>query len=149
MVEQDRTSENLPPTKIVVAAVIFNSERNAVLVGQRAEKITFPLEWEFIGGKVEEGEELNTAIIREIQEELNVEIDPIKILDVLEHDFAENTMRVRVHFIECKPVGDMILDGNFEFHEKVEWVKLEELSSLNFIGSDGEFARRLIFNFTG
>ena len=148
MVEKGKSAETLPSTKIVVAAVIFNKEGNAVLVGQRAEKITFPLEWEFIGGKVEPGEELNTAIVREIKEELNVEVVPVRVLGVLEHDFAGNTKRVQVHFIECEPVGEVILDGNFEFHEKVEWVRFEELSNLNFIGSDGEFAQRLVSNFT-
>jgi len=141
--EQDKTSETLPPTKIVVAAVIFNQEKDAVLVGLRAkDDANFPLEWEFIGGKVEPGEEYNTAIVRELMEELKIEVTPVKVLAVLPN-FAGNK-QFQIHFIGCNPVGEIVLDGNLVAHEKVEWVKLEELSKLNFIGCDGEFAQGLV-----
>ena len=140
--EQEISAENLPPIKPVVAAVIFNPDRSAVLVGLRAKDTNFPLEWEFIGGKIEPGEEYNAAIVRELKEELNIEVVAVKALDVLEH--LDGNRRFRIHLIGCKPVGEIVLDGSLPAHEEVKWVRLEELSKLNFIGIDGEFARRLV-----
>src|SRR5437016_4727111 len=55
----------------VVAAVIERSDRR-LLIGQRRRNDTSPLKWEFPGGKVRRGESPETALERELQEELGV-----------------------------------------------------------------------------
>src|SRR5580698_3658914 len=60
--------------KLIVAAVIERSDRR-ILIGQRRREDTSPLEWEFPGGKVEEGETPEAALARELQEELNVTLE--------------------------------------------------------------------------
>ncbi len=54
--------------KTVVAALILRDSR--LLICQRKRGGTFPLKWEFPGGKVEPGEDLERALIRELAEEL-------------------------------------------------------------------------------
>jgi 8-oxo-dGTP diphosphatase len=46
-----------------------------VLVVQRSKKMNLPLKWEFPGGKIEEGELEEECIVREIKEELNLDIE--------------------------------------------------------------------------
>ncbi|MGB6430000.1 MAG: (deoxy)nucleoside triphosphate pyrophosphohydrolase [Candidatus Acidiferrales bacterium] len=54
----------------VVAALI--EENGRMLICQRSRAGSFPLSWEFPGGKVEPGETLSQALARELQEELGV-----------------------------------------------------------------------------
>ncbi len=56
----------------VVAAVIERDGR--ILIGQRRRTDTHPLKWEFPGGKVEPGETAEHALIRELREELGVDV---------------------------------------------------------------------------
>ena len=57
---------------LVVACALVDADRR-VLIAQRPEGKTFPGLWEFPGGKVEEGETPEAALIRELEEELGVE----------------------------------------------------------------------------
>ena len=53
---------------------------NKILVTQRSEKMKLPLKWEFPGGKLEKDEGETDCIIREIREEINIEIEVLKKL---------------------------------------------------------------------
>ena len=68
----------------VVCAVI--EQNGLILCAQRFESMALPLKWEFPGGKIEPGEAEEHALIREIQEELNVDIEILERLPV--HDYA-------------------------------------------------------------
>lgn len=58
-----------------------------VLIAQRPAHKHLPLQWEFAGGKVEPGESAETAIVREIREELGCEIVVIRQLPSFLHDY--------------------------------------------------------------
>lgn len=57
---------------VTCAIILFD---NKILVTQRSEKMKLPLKWEFPGGKLEEDETEEDCIIREIREEINIEIE--------------------------------------------------------------------------
>ena len=57
----------------VACAIILNN--NKILVTQRSERMSLPLKWEFPGGKIENFETAEKCILREIMEELNIEIE--------------------------------------------------------------------------
>ena len=63
------------PVLLVVAAAIFN-EAGDILLAQRPEGKSMAGLWEFPGGKVEAGEAPEAALVRELAEELRMEIDP-------------------------------------------------------------------------
>jgi 8-oxo-dGTP diphosphatase len=70
--------EVLVSEKLVVRVPCAVIEHNGkVLAGQRSAALSFPLQWEFPGGKLEKGETDEQALFREIMEELNVEIEII------------------------------------------------------------------------
>ena len=72
---------------LVVAAYI--ERRGRVLLSQRRADQSFPLAWEFPGGKVEPGEDLATALMREIREELGCTIRVEQILDLVFHAYPD------------------------------------------------------------
>ena len=61
--------------KQVVVGILMNAE-NQVFIAQRSASGTYPLKWEFPGGKVEEDETFEEALKRELHEELGYEIHP-------------------------------------------------------------------------
>ncbi|MEO0399813.1 MAG: (deoxy)nucleoside triphosphate pyrophosphohydrolase [Pseudomonadota bacterium] len=68
-------SASAAPTKllIVVAAALIDAD-GRVLLAQRPENKSHPLQWEFPGGKLEAGETPEAALIRELQEELGIDV---------------------------------------------------------------------------
>ncbi|WP_251795780.1 MULTISPECIES: NUDIX domain-containing protein [unclassified Arenibacter] len=79
--------------KIIVTCAIIESE-NQVLVVQRSENMKLPLKWEFPGGKIEKGESEQDCLIREIREELNIEIELMKRLTPSPLFLSEHIYRI-------------------------------------------------------
>jgi len=96
-----RTSKRPVPHYQVVAAVI--RDRNIVLIDKRRSGDLLGGMWEFPGGKVERGENLADALVREIREELGLEIHAGKLLNVYDHAYTH--FSVEVHAIECEIVA--------------------------------------------
>ena len=71
--------------EIFVVAGIFISNDKSILLAQRSAEKSFPLQWEFPGGKIEEGENSESALRRELFEELNIEVDKMKLFDSVIH----------------------------------------------------------------
>jgi 8-oxo-dGTP diphosphatase len=67
------------PTLIVVAAALVDSHRR-VLLQQRAPGRQMEGLWEFPGGKLEEGELPEAALVRELSEELGIRTDPARLV---------------------------------------------------------------------
>ena len=80
----------------VVAAIIIKD--NQIFATQRGYG-EFQGGWEFPGGKVEQGESLQAALVREIKEELNIDINVGELLDTLEYDYPN--FHLSANFDEC------------------------------------------------
>lgn len=113
----------------VVAAYI--TQDNKVLITQRAHG-ALAGKWEFPGGKVEKNEDLFAAIKREISEELNLIVEPKKIIKSFIHlyDFGE----IHLTLIECLLTGnrDIISDGS---HTNYQWTDITD-TTLSFAPLD-------------
>lgn len=127
----------------VAVGVIFNEARSAVLCGQRAEGRLHQFKWEFPGGKINKNEDVISAAVREVAEEVGLSVDPIKALDEVDFNYGGDIGRVRVSFVEC------VVRGNFEpivnpaVHKEIRWVDIKSLSLLDWIEADMEFVRKL------
>lgn len=73
-------------TVSVVGAVIFN-EKNEILCALRSATMSLPNYWEFPGGKIDEGETSQEALVREIKEELGCLITVGEKVEEIEHEY--------------------------------------------------------------
>jgi 8-oxo-dGTP diphosphatase len=123
----------------VVAAVIEREDRR-LLIGQRRRGDTSPLKWEFPGGKVREGEELEAALRRELEEELGVAVMKSRQIAQVRHRYATYPEELEVHFFAVK-----ISDGNVapRCFEQVAWVLPKELGQYDFLAANRELIAHL------
>ena len=87
--------------------------------------------WEFPGGKVEPDETPEQAIVREIREELDTEIEVERYIDTIEYDYPE--FHLSMDCFLCRIIsGDLILKE----HEAARWLSREELDSVDWLPAD-------------
>ena len=122
----------------VVAAVIRN-EDNKILIAQRNLKKSQGGLWEFPGGKIESGETREHAIVREIKEEMNIEIEVEKYLAEKVFEYPEKTINLIA--LKCKIINGKI---TLNEHEDVKWINKNELTNYNFAPADRFIIEKII-----
>jgi 8-oxo-dGTP diphosphatase len=125
--------------KQVTAAIIKDHDK--YLICQRGADDECSLLWEFPGGKLEEGETLEECIIREIKEELELDI---KVQDIFTTSIYYFNQK-EIHFTVYNAV---IVAGQMKLnvHNDAKWVGLNELNQYKFMPADIEFVEKLVTN---
>ena len=87
--------------------------------------------WEFPGGKIEVGETPEEALIREIKEELSVDISVDKFIMTVEYDYPE--FHLVMDCFWCSIAG-----GELQLleHEAAKWLPLNDLKQVNWLPAD-------------
>lgn len=87
--------------------------------------------WEIPGGKLEPGETPEQCIVREIQEELQTTVQPVRELGVVDYDYP--TFHLTMHCILCT-----IVSGELKLleHEAAKWLNKETLHSVDWLPAD-------------
>ncbi len=119
----------------VVAAIILH--KNKVFATQRGYG-AFKDGWEFPGGKIEPGETPQEALIREIKEELDIEIDVKDFLETVEYDYPEFHLSMDCFFCTIKS-GEVVLKE----HEAAKWLTSETLDSVEWLPADQGLIRSI------
>jgi len=111
----------------VVAGVIFDAARTRVLLALRKPSQHQGDRWEFPGGKQERGETREAALSRELQEELGIRPDHMVPRAVIEHVYADKTVRLAVFDVTR-------FTGQPEGLEQqtLRWVPIRELAGMPF-----------------
>ncbi|CVI67147.1 8-oxo-dGTP diphosphatase [Clostridiales bacterium CHKCI001] len=112
----------------VVAAIIIDDKK--VFATQRGYG-EFKDGWEFPGGKVEENETLEEAIVREIKEELDTEIEVKSLLNTVEYDYPTFHLSMACFICSVKS-GHFVLKE----HEAAKWLDKENLDSVAWLPAD-------------
>lgn len=112
----------------VVAAVIRDG--NKIFATQRGYG-DLKGGWEFPGGKIEEGETPQEALVREIKEELDTEIVVGKLIDTIEYDYPKFHLSMDCFWAEIVS-GDLTLKE----HEAAKWLTKDELDSVEWLPAD-------------
>lgn len=112
----------------VVAAII--QKENKILATKRGYG-EFINMWEFPGGKIEPGETKEQALVREIKEELNIEINVDKFALDIEYQYPNFYL-----FMSCFMCS--IKEGSIELleHNDGKWITKKELNTLNWLPAD-------------
>ena len=124
---------------IVSAALIYRA--NNILCVQRPKhsKGYISFKWEFPGGKVEEGEQFQEALVREIREELSVDIEISEFFMTVEHTYPD--FHLVMHVYRCYLTeGEVILNE----HVDMKWLKVDELYQLDWAEADIPIVKRLM-----
>ena len=116
----------------VGAAAIFD-DKGRVLCCKRDSSSSHPGKWEFPGGKVEPDEKISDCIVRELNEELNLEIIPIRKLVSVEHSYGSRN--VSIHLWHCTLSGES-QSPELRCHSEVVWLHTHEMVSLDWLEAD-------------
>jgi 8-oxo-dGTP diphosphatase len=122
----------------VVAAVIIHN--NKILCVQRgpAKYEYISKKWEFPGGKLEEGETKLEAIVREIKEELHMEINVDAFLITVKHTYPDFQLTMDT-FLCSSITGELTLTE----HGDYKWLEKSELSGLDWAAADVPIVEKL------
>lgn len=112
----------------VAAAIIVHD--NKIFATQRGYG-EFKDGWEFPGGKIEEGETPQEALVREIKEELDTEIEVKEFLETVEYNYPEFHLSMDCFFCTIKS-GELVLKE----HEAAKWLTVETLDSVDWLPAD-------------
>jgi mutator protein MutT len=126
----------MPERVVVVAAVVERDGR--FLVARRLKGTHLAGYWEFPGGKVHRGETHETALQREIREELNTGIAHLRRIFHTAHTYPERT--VELHFFR----GELAGEPQPMLGQELRWIAREEFGSLDFPPADAELIDGLI-----
>jgi len=124
------------PTIEVAAGLIFRDGR--VLIAQRPAGGHLAGLWEFPGGKREPTESFEQCLVRELSEELGIEVRVREEFEAVEHVYAERTVRLR--FFRCEWVRhEPQALGCAAFR----WIRVDELAHHQFPPADERLLKRL------
>lgn len=120
----------------VSAALIFRDGQ--LLITQRHANSHLGGRWEFPGGKREAGESFEQCLVREIHEELGVEIAVGQLFDEISHDYPEKSVHLK--FFLCK-----LLSGEPQPLDcaAVKWIQKAGLDAHEFPAADAQLLEKL------
>lgn len=116
----------------VVAAVICDSIDEKKLIFSTARGYgEYKGQWEFPGGKIEPGETPQQALVREIQEELDVRITVGELIDRIEYDYPAFHLSMDCFWCE-------VMDGHITLleAEDAKWLSKDQLHSVQWLPAD-------------
>jgi len=116
---------------INVTCAIIRNEDDEVLVVQRGEMSDHPFKWEFPGGKLDEKETEEECILREIKEELSIDIVICNRLPDTEYDYGSKHIRL-IPFI-CDTLDELPV---LTEHIAYKWLNTVELRNVDFSEAD-------------
>ena len=120
----------------VVAALIWDKDR--FLTCQGPPQKTRGLLWEFVGGKVENGEEKVAALIRECKEELGVSVAVGDLFYEVTHVYPDTTVHLMLFHAQITEGIPQKLE-----HADLRWIDVSEIGQYAFCPADVEILERL------
>ena len=123
---------------INVVAGVIKDEKGKILITQRNLKKAQGGLWEFPGGKIEPNETREDAIVREIKEELDIDIQVEKYLAERVFNYPEKDINLIA--LECKKING---DVKLLEHEDYRWIDNSELGNFEFAPADSFIIEKL------
>ena len=125
---------------IRVAAGILSRD-GRILICRRAGQDAFAGKWEFPGGKLKEGESPQEALVRELEEELDIQVagESLRWIETVRHAYA-NGPHVELHFFAVPRFEGEPVNRSFG---AMQWVTPSRMEEFDFLEADRPLVRRL------
>lgn len=120
----------------VVAALIWDQDK--FMICQRPPHKTRGLLWEFVGGKAEQGETKEHALIRECQEELAVTLDVGEIFMDVVHEYPDLTVHLTLFNASIRKGTPQKLE-----HNDIRWITVDRIDQYEFCPADTIILQKL------
>ena len=121
----------------VVAALIWEGDR--FMICQRPAHKARGLLWEFVGGKVEPGETMEAALIRECREELAVELQVGDVFMQVVHAYPDITVELTLYHATIASGQPQKLE-----HVDIQWITPAQIPGYDFCPADTEILERIM-----
>ena len=114
------------PYGLTVRGIIKNNANEILIVKRHPKSKTDPEMWELPGGKVEKGEFFADALVREIKEETNLDVNVGDFAEAIQNDYMhKRTVQVMMYLCDVK--GEVKISDE---HTDWMWADLEKIKSL-------------------
>ena len=107
------------------------------MICQRPANKARALLWKFVGGKVEQGETKEQALIRECKEELNITVKPKEVFMDVVHEYPDLTVHLTLFNATIAEGVPQKLE-----HNDIKWITLSEIQNHDFCPADSEILEK-------
>lgn len=127
-----------PDVTLVVAVGVVADSQGRLLIGERPQGKAYAGQWEFPGGKLEPGETVFEALVREFREELNLQVEAAHALFSCAHAYPDR--EVELHFWQVTEYQGKAqgVEG-----QNLRWVHSDDLASVNFLEGNRALLKRV------
>lgn len=123
-------------TTEVVAALLWRGDR--FMICQRPAHKARGMLWEFVGGKVEPGEEMEAALIRECREELDITVQVDGIYTQVIHEYPDIKIRLTLYHCTIAEGIPKLLE-----HHDLKWILPHEIPEFDFCPADTDILKMI------
>ena len=126
--------------KIYVSTVALIDWQGKVLISLRSENKILPNFWEFPGGKIKNNESPDDTIVREIKEELSLDINKKSLKPLSFNTYTYEEFNAIIFFYICR-----IWEGTpiSKDKQKIIWVEIDKLKNYNLLPGSNKFVLKL------
>jgi 8-oxo-dGTP diphosphatase len=118
--------------EVVAGIILDDSDRIFCVQRGVSNKPYISKKWEFPGGKLEDGETREGALIRELKEELRIEVNPFEFVLTVDHTYPD--FRLIMHSFKCRILNDK--EPELTEHLQSKWLNTSDLDELDWAAAD-------------
>lgn len=126
----------------VAVGVIINQDRH-ILLAKRHGHLHQGGKWEFPGGKVETDETVTEALIRELKEEINLDIITSTPFMDISHDYPDKHVRLDIHLVTDFSNQAKGLEG-----QQIQWVPINQIQQFDFPAANQAIVDKILAELT-
>ncbi|MEZ5562286.1 MAG: 8-oxo-dGTP diphosphatase MutT [Gammaproteobacteria bacterium] len=127
------------PEPVLVAAGVIRDSSGRILIAQRPAGSHAGGFWEFPGGKIQAGEDAFQALVRELAEEIGIQVFAASPLMICRHSYPERVVELHVFEVSDSAGEARGLEG-----QPLRWVTVEELGGAGLLEADLPIAAALM-----
>ncbi len=125
---------------IYVSTIALIDWQGKVLISSRSENQTLPNFWEFPGGKLKTNESPDDAIIREIKEELSLDINKKSLKPISFNTYTYDEFNAIIFFYICRSWNGTPLSNE---NKKILWIEIDKLKNYKLLPGNSKFILEL------